>query len=555
MKTLRTLLDARHRDAAAPDAVFCHFLRAGQETIIRRGELWREAARHADLLHHRGVQPGEVVVIILPHSPELFYSFLGAMLAGAIPSFMPPPSAKQDSALYWRSHEKLFARLGSGALVAGADHRAAIQQNIPGLSLRLVAVEDAANCSSDFTPVEVSSAQIALLQHSSGTTGLKKGVALSHRAILRQVTAYAQALGLRADDRVVSWLPLYHDMGLIACFLLPLLARIPVVMLDPFEWVVNPRSLFAAITKYRPTLCWQPNFAFHHLCRTVRPLPEFDLSSLRIWNDCSEPCRAESLQLFARTFGGIGVKLDQLQVCYAMAETVFAVTQTVPVQAPRVLSVDAGLVRSERRIEASVAGQSALELLSAGRVVSGLDVRILDEAGAVLPEDRVGVISISGACLFEGYFKRPEETNRRLRDGWYQTGDLGFLHHGELYVTGRVHDLIIVHGKNYYAHELEYLVNQVPGVHPGRAVAVGWFRPEVGSEDIVIIAEHDVSAASDRASLAQEIKRALLNSAGLLVYDVRVVSPGWLVKTTSGKISRSENLAKYLGELNRASAA
>lgn len=553
---MHTLLDVRVADAQRPEMVFGYFQRGGVETAITRGKLWREAARHAHLLRSRGVRCGEVVLIILPHGPELLYAFLGAMLAGAIPSFMPPPSAKQDARLYWSAHEKLFDRLQGAALLSTREYLTAVSQNIPRLALRLV---DATHAGSHPPLSEVavpSPDDVALLQHSSGTTGLKKGVALSHRAVLTQLASYREALALRADDCVVSWLPLYHDMGLIACFLLPLVTGVPVVMLDPFEWVVNPRLLFDAIKRHRGTLCWQPNFAFHHLARTVRVTPELDVASMRIWNDCSEPCRAETLEGFARTFSRAGVKPEQLQVCYAMAETVFAVTQTAPGARPAVLAVDAEVLRAERRVQVAADGAAgAQRLLSVGRVISGLQVRIVDDAGQALPEGRVGGIAISGACLFDGYFKLPDETRRKLNDGWYQTGDLGFRYDGELYVTGRVNDLIIVHGKNFYAHELEFLVNQVPGVHPGRNVAVGWFRPEIGSEDVVLIAEQSTDVKVERSTLVPAIKQAVLNQTGLLVFDVHVVPPGWLVKTTSGKISRQENLGKYLADVGRAAAA
>jgi len=553
---MNTILDARLLHADREAEVFCEFLQAGRTTSIRHGDLWREAARYAHLFQRHGVPRGSVVVIILRHSPELLYSFLGAMLAGAIPSFMPPPSAKQDPTHYWRSHEKLFERIGSGVLLTDGGSLAAVAQNLPRLSLHLLDAAEAAELPAQCDEVGATSDGIALLQHSSGTTGLKKGVALSHRAVLRQIASYRGALGLRPDDRVVSWLPLYHDMGLIACFLLPLVTGTPVVMLDPFEWVVTPRRLFEAIQRFHGTLCWQPNFAFHHLCRTVRPAADLDLSSMRAWIDCSEPCRAETLQMFARTFCGAGVTVEQLQVCYAMAETVFAVTQTPPGRQPRALHVDPEVLRTERRIVvASEQDPSRQTFLSTGPVVPGLQVRIVDDAGAPQPADRIGIVAIAGDFLFDGYFKLEDETRRKLRDGWYRTGDLGFFHDGELYVTGRAHDLIIVHGRNYYAHELEYLVNQVPGVHPGRNVAAGWFKPEIGSEEIVVMAEIDSGAPVDRARLVQEIKQALLDHAGLLVYDVHLVGPGWLVKTTSGKISRSENLAKYLAAMTRASAA
>jgi acyl-CoA synthetase (AMP-forming)/AMP-acid ligase II len=218
------------------------------------------------------------------------------------------------------------------------------------------------------------------------------------------------------------------------------------------------------------------------------------------------------------------------------------------------LRVDAEMLRTERRVEVRSDERPHQTFLSTGRPVAGLQVRIVDERGTALPEDRVGIISISGSCLFEGYFKLEEESRRTLRDGWYETADLGFLHDGELYITGRANDLIIVHGKNYHAHELEYVVSQLPGVRPGRVAAVGLFRPEIGSEEIVVIAERE-DGSRDPGSLGQQIKQALLNEAGLLVHDAHVVSPGWLIKTTSGKMCRGENLEKYLREVSRASAA
>ncbi len=541
-----TITAALVKHAAEGNGVFCHFVQAGGVSVISHADLLREARRYAAFFRRSGVEPGQVVLIILRHSPELLYSFLGAMLAGAIPSFMPPATSKQDPRLYWSAHEKLFTRIGAGVLLTARDNLPAIRENFASLPLRLLAAEDAEDGESRGGDFSAQPDAIALLQHSSGTTGLKKGVALSHAAVLRQVASYAGALRLAADDRIVSWLPLYHDMGLIACFLLPLVTRTPVVLLDPFEWVVNPGLLFDAVKRYRGTLCWMPNFAFHHLCRAVRPSPAQDLSSMRAWIDCSEPCHPETFGLFARTFAAAGVRPEQLQVCYAMAETVFAVTQTPPGQIPRVLNIDVDACRDHGRIVVAGEGTAHRALLSTGAAIRGIEVRIRDDRGETLPDDQVGEIAVSGDCLFDGYFKLEEETRRKLRDGWYQTGDLGFLHNGELYVTGRKSDLIIVHGRNYHAHELEYLINQIPGVHPGRNVAAGWFRPEVGSEEVIVLAEFDPAAGADRATLVQAIKQRLLDEAALLVYDVQLVQPGWLVKTTSGKLSRIENLHKYL---------
>ncbi len=517
--------------------------------MITYADLWHSSQRYARFYSQSGLQPGEVVLIVLPHSTDLFSSFVGAMLAGLIPSFMPSRTDKQEPGLYWSSHQKLFARIGAGALLTTRDYENLIRENLPGLSLRLLAIEDVAQVSSS-VPVPVppiTDESVALLQHSSGTTGLKKGVALSHRAILRQIEAYSNALRLDpSKDVIASWLPLYHDMGLIACFLTPLITGTPVVMLDPFEWVAAPRLLLDAIQKYRATICWQPNFAFQHLCRTVRPAPTLDLSSVRAWIDCSEPCRVETFEAFTLKFSAHGARREKFHACYAMAETVFAVTQTDLARPPSVLAVCSEKLRTARTIELVATEKPHQRFLSNGAVLPGLQLRIVDDAGDALPENHVGEITLAGDYLFSGYYHLPDETARKLRGGWYHTGDLGFVHEGELYVTGRKNDLIIVHGRNYYAHDIEHLVSQVEGVHPGRVVALGLYHAAVGSEEIVIVAE----TAAPTSALSDSIKQTLLNQAGLLPYDVALVAAGWLVKTTSGKISRAENLLKYQRQLS-----
>jgi fatty-acyl-CoA synthase len=546
---MELLLDAFASDARSEPTTFCHFIQSGGETKITYADLRKGASRYAHFYSMNGIQRGEVVVIILRHSPELIYAFLGAMLAGGIPSFMPPPTSKQDSRVYWSSHQQLFARINGGVLLTGIAFAPAIRENLPDLPLRLLIAEEAVDQPLQFAASSAKAADIAFLQHSSGTTGLKKGVALSHTAVLTQIASYAAALQLSPSDRIVSWLPLYHDMGLIACFLLPLVTRTPVIMIDPFEWVVNPTLLFDAIKQYRGTLCWQPNFAFHHLARTVRTSARLDLSSMRAWIDCSEPCRAETFELFERKFATAGVRPDQLQVCYAMAETVFAITQTPVGQPPRILAIDAETMGMEQRAQGISVDSAHQVVLSTGRAISGLYIRIVDAERRPLPDGSVGEICVSGDCLFSGYHRLPSETRRKLYEGWYYTGDRGFLRDGELYVTGRNHDLIIVHGRNYYAHELEFIVNQAPHVHPGRTVATGWFRPEVGSEEVIIIAETDRIAETERILLAQAIKDLLLSATGLAVFDVHLVPTGWVIKTTSGKLSRVDNLQKYLAAL------
>ncbi len=394
--------------------------------------------------------------------------------------------------------------------------------------------------------------ETAFLQFSSGTTGLRKGVMLSHRSVLAQIELYSAALSLDAADLIATWLPLYHDLGLIACFILPLVTGTPIVMLDAFEWVSRPVRLFQAVTKHRATLVWLPNFAFNHLAATVPVRPGLDLSSVRAFINCSEPCKIESMRRFAAKFAAINARPDQLQACYAMAEAVFAVTQTGLGHEPATLTVDRTAFVDEQRVVPVSSGHSAaapLELVSTGRLLPGFALRVLGPDGADLPADRVGELAIRGPSMFDGYYRSPEASAEPFRDGWYLTGDLGFVRDGELFVTGRAKDIVIVYGKNFYSHDIEDLAGGVDGVKPGRAVAFGVYNELAGSESVVICAETDETDPDRQAAIAHRVKAAVLSSLDLAVGAVVTVPPRWLIKTSSGKISRAQNRDKYLAML------
>jgi len=318
-------------------------------------------------------------------------------------------------------------------------------------------------------------------------------------------------------------------MGLIACFVLPLCAGVPFVSLDAFEWTARPAILFDAIAAHGGTHVWLPNFAFHHLARSVAGPPGADLSGVKAFINCSEPCRIESFELFQRAFAGWGVRQDQLKVCYAMAETVFAMTQT-PAGAPvRSLSVD------------------GRQVPSVGAPLADVSLQILDAAGVPLGEGEIGEVAVRAPFLFAGYHQDPERTRAKLKGGWCRTGDLGLLRDGELYLLGRNDDLIIVNGRNILAHDVEFLLNaEAEELRGGRCIAVGLFNPDAGTSEIVILAE--AQGDVDAQALSRKLKRIVLTGFGVTPREVRLVRPGWLVKTTSGKLARELNLQRYLSE-------
>ncbi|TCZ66801.1 AMP-binding protein [Roseicella aquatilis] len=544
-----SLLDAfRQRLDTDPEAPFLHLVTGNRTETLSHERLALAASRWARRLVADGCQPGDTVVIVLRHGAPLYTAFLGALMAGCVPSILPFPTHKQDPRLYWQAQDALLRRIRAACIITDPENAARLRALVPESGTRMRLPGDEESVPPLLAWRAGAGADIALLQHSSGTTGLKKGVALSHAAILAQLDAYAAAIGFEAGDAVASWLPLYHDMGLVACFLLPLVKGGAVASLDAFEWVARPAMLAEAIAAHRARWCWLPNFAFEHLARTRRPEERHDLSSIRAFIDCSETCRPGSLDRFAAAHADCGVTPAQLQCCYAMAETVFAVTQTPPgAPAPR-LSLSAAGLAAGRAVPAGP-GEAATTLLSVGRPVAGLQLRIQDGAGNVLPEGRVGEVAVRGECLFSGWHRAPVASVAAFdAEGWYRTGDLGALVGGELVITGRRKEVIILHGKTLYAADLEAIAHQVPGVHPGRAVALGVPNPASGSEDLVLVAETPATDPADRQALQRALRAAVEAVTGLSGTIAALRPPGWLVKTTSGKLSRAENLAKYLTE-------
>jgi fatty-acyl-CoA synthase len=502
-----------------------------------------------------GVKAQEVVLVFLPQTAEAIAIYFGIMRCGAIPSFMPLPSGKQDPAYYWASHDRLLRLIRPSALVTESVHRSAMQGlGFEDADVRILATDDPWAESPPAPPVpDAGVDSIALLQHSSGTTSLKKGVMLSHRAISSQVAAYASALDADADDVVVSWLPMYHDMGLVACTLMPLMLGQTLVLLDPFQWSSDPGSLLTAIDRHRGTFVWLPNFAFEFLAKTVRfEFGSIDLSCVRAFVNCSEPCKPGTFDRFAARFASAGVSAAQLQVCYAMAESVFAVTQTHPGRPTRRLLVDSEALAVHGVVRAPIIASASHELVSAGSPIAGMRVRVVDADARPLADGCVGEIELEADYLFDGYFNRPELTAARLHNGRYRTNDLGFMLDDSLYVLGRSDDLIIVHGRNYFAHEVEAVANEIAGLKPGRNVAIAVFNEMLGTQEIVLIAETSVRQAltpEETAPLKRAVKHAVNQHMGLELRDVKLVGGEWLAKTTSGKISRTLNREKYLNEL------
>lgn len=526
----------------------CHVVADDEVTSISWEQLLRRAGAYADRYSAAGVVAGDAVLISLKHGPSLYPVYLGAMLLGAVPAFLAFPSQKQDPVLYWETHQALFDRMQARAMVTYADNADEVAKTLPSATSLLLddsgLVSDAPIADLAASFVVPAHDSVALIQHSSGTTGQKKGVALTYRQIARQIESYSDALGFSAHSRVASWLPLYHDMGLVSAFLMPVYVGATVVSLDAFEWVLKPHLLLDLMDSYRCDYTWLPNFAFNHLVRTKEGHEAYSLDHVRAFISCSEPCKPDSFESFAETFAPHGVTPAQLQTSYAMAETVLAVSQSslgIPVSR-RWLKLKA---LSAGRAVVADQGPGVVEHLSNGPLIQGVEARVDPNVDLVGEGSAIGEIQLRGDFVFDGYDRNDQASAEAFVDGWYRTGDIGCVIDGEVYVLGRSKDVIIHHGVNYYAHDLEAAASSVVGVKPGRCAAVAVFDQPSGSEQIEVIAERDVDGpAPTDDQLRANVKKAISDRFQVMVARVHLVDTGWLIKTTSGKISRRENAVK-----------
>jgi acyl-CoA synthetase (AMP-forming)/AMP-acid ligase II len=519
--------------------------------------LLRGSQSFAHTYAQQGIGAGEVVVLILQHSEQLLYAFWGAVLHGAIPSIMPFLTEKLSPERYRADLASLIQVTRPAAIVTYPEFEAEVRSAIRmGDSVRSVIVthQVSPQTSVDFGSLKGfhrKPEDIVLLQHSSGTTGLQKGVALSHQAVFNQLEAYSRSIGLSREDVVVSWLPLYHDMGLIAGFIMPILSGVHLVLMSPFDWVRAPYKLMQSVTKYRGTLTWLPNFAYNFCAQKIRDrhLAGVDLSSWRAVINCSEPVRWESHHAFYERFKDYGLRWEALQTCYAMAENVFGVTQSRPGKEPTVHEIDRETFMVQHVATAPLDGRPSMKMLSSGYPLENVKIRILDEKGHELPERVVGEIALKSNCMLSGYYNRDDLTEKAFRDGWYLTGDYGYIADGEVFVSGRKKDMIIVGGRNVYPQDLEALTYEVAGVHPGRSVAFGIFNEEQGTEEVVIISEIDSDDPLEQQRIADAIRLHVTKNSAIALRHVKVVGPKWIVKTSSGKTSRLANKEKFIREL------
>jgi fatty-acyl-CoA synthase len=563
-EALRTVVEALE-DAAESTRTGYRFIEeaATAEPFFTYSGVQRATARFAGAFQAMGLKKGDRLALILPDSQDFIFAFLGALRAGIVPVPIYPPAGLRKLGGYLDNTLHIIAKSGAKMVVTDADVKrllGSIQARASGLR-GIVAVESLRRANETFEPSKVVLDDVAFLQFTSGSTSQPKGVIVTHRNIAVNVQAFMQR-GLQIQDGAdsgVSWLPLYHDMGLVGFVLGPLYHRTTVSFLPPLMFLKRPVRWLEAISRHRGSISFAPNFAYALCVKRIRDADaaQLDLSQWRVAGCGAEPIRAGNLRAFADKFAPVGFNARSLLPCYGMAESTLAISfgrvgegiRSERIDSAKLAEGHAELVPFHDAPDEEVAEPKTVEVVSCGRSFDDHEIAIfaVDDVTGVepLPERTVGEIRMRGPSVTSGYYAEPELTRASFAGGWLRTGDLGYLGDGELFICGRSKEIIIVNGRNYYPQDMEWEASRVRGVRRGNVIAFGTRKPLGDRERVVIVFETNISDEHARDAVKKELRKAVRQATGLSVDDVVPLDAGVLPKTSSGKLQRAATRELY----------
>ncbi|KXB32703.1 acyl-phosphate glycerol 3-phosphate acyltransferase [Dechloromonas denitrificans] len=513
------------------------------------GALHDKALRIAAGLLDRGLLSRQTVALMLPSGEDYLSSFFGIMLAGGIPVPIYPPTRLAQLGEHLQRHAGILNNAEASFLITVPEAKAVaalLQRDVRSLNEILTLGDvDRRHAPLHYRP---RAEDIAFLQYTSGSTGDPKGVMLTHANLLANLRAMGQATGVGSQDIFVSWLPLYHDMGLIGAWFGSLYFGVLLVLMSPLSFLARPARWLNTISRHRGTISAAPNFAYELCARKLgdADLADLDLSSWRLALNGAEPVSPATLQAFTKRFAGCGFKPEAMTPVYGLAECSVGLSFPPPGRGPLIDLIDRAAFTSEKRAEPATGGPGEqMQIVSCGRPLAGHEIRIIDETGAELAERRIGRIEFRGASATAGYHRNPEASRRLFNGAWLDTGDRGYSAAGELYVTGRDKDLIIRAGQNIYPYELEQAVGNIPGIRKGCVAVFAGTDPDNATERLVIVAETAIEESGARAALGQRINEIALDIIGMPADTVVLSRPNSILKTSSGKIRRAASRQAY----------
>ncbi len=530
----------------------------GEAENLSVGTLLNRAGAWAQALARLGLKPGDLVLLSLGHSRELLYAFWAVQLAGAVPVIFAYKSPLSTQASHSQRLLGALRQTGARMLVTQPGQAAALSPELTDPEPRVLSTDDLASAAvQGFTPGfaaaqggQAEGDAVAYVQFTSGTTGSQKMVELSHRAILKFSESFHAHLRVTPADVVINWLPLYHDFGLFAGFILPLFCSTPTVLISPYKWLRDPLFVLKAVQKYRGTITFFPNSAYNHTLRCAAGLASggLDLSSLRLLINGSEPILHETQQRFFEFFSPFGLREDALGSGYGMAENTLGVTFSAMGRRSTVDWIDRRQMSATgRALPLAPGAPGSVPLVSSGKPLPGIELAVVDAQRRPVGERRVGEIAFRSPFLFSGYRGDRAAGERVMADGCFFSGDLGYLADGELFVCGRRKDLIIVGGHNIHPTEIESAVAALLQVSPDQVVAFGLADEALGTERVVVVCGlGSLPGQDEKAMIERAVRRAVYHEFAVSPADVLLVKKNWLVKTGNGKIARARTREKYL---------
>ncbi len=522
----------------------------GSLAPLSYNRLYESGCRVAGGLRRLGLAPGDTVLIMLPTSADYLICFAGVLLAGLVPVPIYPPVRVEQAADHVRRHAGIVASAGTRVLVTTATMAPLARGLDTAGSARLTVATPAALLRNEpVQPHRAAPGDLALLQYTSGSTGQPKGVALTHANLLANMNALAKRLDADPGDVFVSWLPLYHDMGLIGAWLGTLCYGCRLVLMSPVRFLMDPSRWLRALSAYGGTLSAAPNFAYELCLKRVRDedIAGIDLSRWRHALNGAEPVRAATVRQFAERFARYGLAPTAVKPVYGLAESTVGLTVPAVDERYRIDRLErAAFQRDGRAVDAGADDATALEYVACGHPIDGHDLRIVDDNRNPVAERQEGFVQFRGPSATQGYYRSPDATAALFDGDWLKTGDRGYLRDGRLYVTGRVKDIIIRGGRNIHPTELDDIVGAVAGVRQG-CVATFGDTDAVGSEQLIVVAETRITDPAQRDALSATVRECLLQQAQIAPDRIVWVPPHTVLKTSSGKIRRADTRELYRG--------
>jgi 1-acyl-sn-glycerol-3-phosphate acyltransferase len=541
-----------------PDRPHIRLYRENEEDeIISYRQLNETALAVAAGLQQTGLQPGETVTLMLPTGRDYFFSFFGVLYAGGIPVPIYPPARPTQLEDHLRRQVAVLNNCRAVMLITVPEARQLAQLlRAQVISLRSVTtVDELSGVNAAYHRPSIGSQDIAFLQYTSGSTGNPKGVILTHDNLLANIRADGEAIKAKPSDVFVSWLPLYHDMGLIGAWLATLYFAARLVIMSPLNFLAHPQRWLWAIHRYGGTLSASPNFGYELCLRRIdeNALEGLNLSRWRVAFNGAEAISAETMERFSQRFARYGFRTETMFPVYGLAESSLGLAFPPLNHPPRIDHVQRKALMNTGKASSAVASEPhALHFVCCGRPLAGHQIRIVDRADRELPERHQGRLQFRGPSSTSGYFRNPEATATLFHGEWLDSGDLAYMAAGEVYITGRVKDIIIRAGRNIYPEEVEEIVGNIEGIRKGRVAVFGSMDPKSGTERLIVLAETHEKETEILNRLRAQIQALAIDLVWTPPDDVVLASPNTVLKTSSGKIRRTACRELYeRGEIGR----